>query len=236
MTISRRREWRARSGGVLALAVLMVWLVGCGTKHHLGRYDFTGRTIAATHFPAPAPDLITNRHSAGSDDLVAIAVSAGSRVALEVEGRRARARLDSAATRVDAAARVAERTLERASRYLGARAVHERAGADFLLEVDVREVSIDARGSRAILRLRSEVALLDGHTGREIWSARVRSTAPLTPDVDTGDVVPADAITAGALTATTVADFERGLERLSDLAADWVARELRDALTASRRR
>jgi hypothetical protein len=236
MIRSRCRVGMGRAGQGLAVAGLLVGLAACGPKHRLAQYDFTGRTIAVAHFPTPAPELITARHTGGSDDPVAVVVSAGSRIAMEVEGRRARARLDSAATRVDAAARVAERTLERASRYLGAHPVHDRAGADFLLEVDVREVSIDARGSRATLRIRSEVVLLDGHSGREIWSARVRTTGPLTPDVDTGGVVPSEAITAGALTSVSVEDFERGIERLSDLAADWVGRELRDALTKTRRR
>lgn len=236
MTVSRRREWTGRAAGALVMAGVLVWVAGCGSKHRLARYDFSGQTIAVTHFAAPAPELITGRHGAGSDDPVAVVVAAGSRIAMEVEGRRARTRLDSAATRVDVAARVADRTLERASRYLGAHPVADRADADFLLEVDVREVSIDARGSRAILRVRSEVALLDVHSGREIWSARVRSTGPLTPDVDTGGVVPSEAITAGGLTALSVADFERGLERLADRAADWISGELRNALTASRRR
>jgi hypothetical protein len=236
MIRSRRRVWMDRAVRNLAMAGLMVGLAACGPKHRLAHYDFTGRTLAVTHFPAPATELIMARHAGGGDDPVAVVVSAGSRIAMEVEGRRARARLDSAATRVDAAGRIAGRTLERASRYLGAHPVHDRAGADFLLEVDVRELSIDARGSRAVLRIRSEVVLLDGHSGREVWSARVRTTGPLTPDVDTGGVVPSEAVTAGALTSVSVEDFERGIERLSDLAADWVGRELRDALTKTRRR
>ncbi len=237
MTVSRRRGWPARAAEALAMTTMLVGLTGCGgSKHRLTHYDFAGRTIAVTHFSAPSPELITGRHAGGSDDPVALVVSAGSRIAMEVEGRRARTRLDSAAVHVDVAARVADRTLERASRYLGASSVRDRAAADFLLEVNIREVSIDARGSRAILRIRSEATLLDRQSGREIWSARVRSTGLLTPDVDTGGVVPADAVTAGALTSLSVSDFERGLERLSDLAADWISDELRNALTAARRR
>lgn len=220
-----------------ALALLgILMLPACGSKHRLGHYDFAGRTVAVAYFPAPVPELILARSASRGDDALAVVLATGSRVAVEVEGRRARARLDSATTRLDVAARVADRTLERASRYLGAHPVPDPAGADFLLEVDIREVGIDARGSRAILRVRSEVALLEVQSGREIWSGRVRSTAPLTPDLDTGGVVPSEAITAGALTSLSVADFERGLERLSDLAADWISGELRSALTAARRR
>jgi hypothetical protein len=83
---------------------------------------------------------------------VAAVVAAGSRVAVELEGRRARARVDSAATSLGLGARVAERTLERTSLYMGARPVPDRDGADYLLEVDVRSLALDVRGDRARLR------------------------------------------------------------------------------------
>jgi hypothetical protein len=156
-------------------------------------------------------------------------------VAVELEGRRARARVDSAATSLGLSARVAERTLERTSLYMGARPVPDRDGADYLLEVDVRSVSLDVRGDRARLEMHAEMVLLDAYTGRAIWSARVRSHGPLTPHVDGAGVVPSDAVTATALYTMTVEDFERNLERLADLAADWFSREFRDAMTRARR-
>lgn len=236
MTMTRARLLRAVP--MLAIAGLALSTAACASRQsqRLALYDFAGSTVAVVYFPAPTSELITGRHSTNGNDPVAAVVSAGSRIAVEVEGRRARARLDTAATRADLAARMAERTLERTSRYMGAHAIGDRAAADYLLEVDVRSVELDARGERAMLRLRSEVVLLDRHSGRAIWSARVRSHGPLTPAVDGGAIVPADAVTAGVLTTVDVYDFQRSLEQLADLSGDWISREFRDALTTARRR
>jgi hypothetical protein len=235
MTTTRPRLRRAAR--TLAVASVVLATAACGSKrqHRLAVHDFAGASVAVLHFHAPSADLVTGRHSSGGSDPVTAVVSAGSRVAMELEGRRARARVDSAATSLGLGARVAERTLERTSLYMGARSVPDRDGADYLLEVDVRSLTLDARGDRARLEMRAEMVLLDAYTGRAIWSARVRSHGPLTPHVDGAGVVPSDAITATALHTMTVDDFERNLERLADLAADWFSREFRDAMTRARR-
>jgi hypothetical protein len=236
MTTTRLRLRRAAR--MLAVASIVLATAACGSKqrqHRLTFHDFAGTSVAVLHFHAPSADLATGRHSSGGSDPVTAVVSAGSRVAMELEGRRARARVDSAATSLVLGARVAERTLERTSLYMGARSVPDRDGADYLLEVDVRSLTLDARGDRARLELRAEVLLLDAYSGRAIWSARVRTHGPLTPHVDGAGVVPSDAITAGALHTMTVEDFERNLERLADLTADWFSREFRDAMTRARR-
>jgi hypothetical protein len=234
MTTTRLRLRRAAR--TLGVASVVLATAACGSKQHrLAPYDFAGSSVAVLHFHAPPADLVTGRHSSGGSDPVTAVVAAGSRVAVELEGRRARARVDSAATSLGLGARVAERTLERTSLYMGARPVPDRDGADYLLEVDVRSLALDVRGDRARLAMHAEMVLLDAYTGRAIWSARVRSHGPLTPHVDGAGVVPSDAITATALHTMTVEDFERNLERLADLAADWFSREFRDAMTRARR-
>ena len=48
-------------------------------------------------------------------------------------------------------------------------------GADYILEVTMRSFGLDARYSgAAYLFTSAEAVLLDRHTGREIWSVRVR--------------------------------------------------------------
>lgn len=230
----RRPTIRTRTS--MALVVLGATLAGCGGGHRLADYDFAGRSVAVTHFPAPAPLLRTGSYAVeAQDDALMTVIVAGSRVAREVEARRARARLDSAATRMDITTRVAERALERGSRYLGARPVLEVAGADYLLEVDVWSLGIDARSDQAYLFVSGEVILLDGRTGSEIWHSEVRRHDPLTPDVRDSGVVPADIVTAGVLGTVSVDDFERVLERLSDHAADVMVNELRSDLRVVRR-
>lgn len=209
-------------------------LAACGGGHHLDEYPFPGRTLAAVYYAPPAPDLLTGGYDGDSRNPVQVAIEAGSRVAKELEGRRAQARLDSAAARVDPGPRMTERTLERVSRYLGTRPVDDRTGADYLLEVDILSYGIDARGDYANLFVNAEVVLLDGATGREIWDTDVRAWDRITPDVSDGVPLPADIATAGVLRSLDVADFERLLVRLADYTGDVVARELRQALRDAR--
>jgi hypothetical protein len=227
----------ARAGALLTAVLLLAGLGACGGSHRLADYDFSGRTVAVTYFPAPAPELRTGRSGrpAEGEDALSVVLTAGSRIVREVEARRARARLDSAATRVELAGRMAERTLERSARYLGASPVAEAAGADFVLEVDIRTLGLEAGADRAWLFVSGEAILLDGRTGAEIWAMDVRGYDPLTPDVDGGGVLPEDVLTAGALSGVSVSEFERLLERLGDYAADRISRELRENLRDVRR-
>jgi hypothetical protein len=228
-----------RAVAVCATATLTLALLGplagCGGRHHLDQYNFAGRTLALVQLGAPAPGLLTGSYHTDEDAIIAV-LEAGAHVAREVEGRRARARLDSAATRVDVSARMARRTLERTARYLGARPVDSPREADFLLELDVLHLHIDARSSSAaFLFVEAEAILLDERTGREIWSERVAGRTQLTPAVHTEQRFPGEVVTAGALGLISVAEFERLLERLADFAADLVVEELREDLRDVRR-
>jgi len=224
---------RFTRGGLFLL--LVATLGACGGRHHLDQYDFAGRTVAVVFFGAPAPELRTGGYDVDTRDPVSAVVTASGRVARELEARQARARLDEAARSLDLSSRMAERTLERASRYLGARPVTERGAADYLLEVDVRSLGLDARSDHIALFVASEVVLLDAATGREIWSSHVHGSDPLSPDLVDGGVI-GDIISAGTLSQLTVDDFERVLARLADYAADQVARELRSDLRRARDR
>lgn len=216
-------------------ALTLLATAGCG-GHHLADYDFAGRTVAVVYFATPSPHLRTGGGYgavADSDDPVGAVLVAGGRIAREVAARKARTRLDSAAASMDLSARMAERTLERASRYLGARPVEDRDAADFLLEVDIRDMGLDARRDRAYLFVKGEAVLLNARTGREIWDADISGYDALTPDmVDTPGL--GDVLTAGALSTLTVAELERVLGRLADYAADRIARELRGDLRDTR--
>lgn len=224
-----------RMHALAGLALTVATLTACGGRHGLADHDFAGRSLAVAYFGAPAPELRTGGYAVDSGSGLGALVNAGARVALEVEGRRARVRLDSAAHRIDLAARIAERSLERTSRYLGTRPVSDRAAADYLLEVDIRTLGLEARSDIIYLYVYGEAVLLDRRTGREIWDVDVRGHDPLTPDM-VDDPVLEDVISVGALGTISVEDFERMLGRLSDYAADQIARELRGDLRSVRSR
>lgn len=216
------------------LLPLLVALAACGGRHHLDHYDFAGRSLAVVYFGAPAPHLMTGGYDVDTSDPISVLASATGRVAREVEAREARQRLATAARRLDLAGRMAERTLERSSRYLGTRPVADRSAADYLIEVDVLDLGLDARSERLHLFVSSEVVLLDARTGREIWAERVRSSDPLSSDVVDSGVL-GDVIGAGILNQLSVEDFELVLGRLADYGADRIARELRGDLRGTRR-
>jgi hypothetical protein len=227
------RDLRPIAGAIAFLA-----LAACGGKHHLDEYTFAGRSLALVVIAPPAPGLLGGGYRVRvSDDVVGAVVQAGATVAKDVEARRARARLDSATSRIGLADALARRTLERASRYLGMQPAASPADADFLLEVHMRSFGIDARGHRAAsLYTNAEAVLLDRRTGREIWNIDVHGTDRLTPFVRGSDHASGAIITAGTLHTVTVADFQQALDQLVHLSSDRIADELRASLREVRRR
>lgn len=221
---------------VLGSAALLSSVACGGKSHHLDEYQFSGRSLSTVVLAAPAPGLLTGGYDLRSTDIVEVAVKAGSKVAKDVEARRARARMDSAAARMRLTDSLARRTLDRASRYLGVRPVVGTGDADFLLEVQLRNYGLDASGSGAAgLYTNAEVVLLDRRSGREIWNVRVHGTDRLTPRVRGAGDVGGSILAAGALRSMTVGDFQQALDELMTLSANVVVNELRAGLRDARR-
>lgn len=227
----RQHAARSAAGAPLALAALA--LSACAGHHHLGEYTFAERSMAVVVLSSPSPDLLTGSYDLRADDPVGSVLRAGTKAAKDVEAHRARARLDSATARVGPTGDLAQRTLERASRYLGTRPVNSQGDADFLLEVRMKNFGLDARGqSSAYLYTNAEAVLLDRRTGREIWNCTVHGTDRLTPRVRGAADLPSagNIITASSLASMSVADFQDALQQLAELSSNAVADELRSAL------
>ena len=216
------------AGSLLAL----VFATACGGRHHLDQYHFSNKRIALVYIEPPAPELLHGWFDVRpSESTVQTVVRAGASVAKEIQARRASARFDSATVHVDFQARLAQRTLERASRYLGTRAVTTPDSADFVLEVQMRSFGIDARSNHATyLYSRAEAVLLDRRTGREIWHRNVRGRDQLTAWVHGGGIVPSAGISAITLATVSVADFQEALEQLVNYTSNLITNELRDKL------
>ena len=216
---------------VVVAALAMVAATACG-KHYLNQYDFSDKTLALVFIEPPAPQLLHGwSHLRSGDNALQAVVRAGAGVAKEVEARRASDRLDSAALSVDVEALVAQRTLERASRYLGTRAVSTVNGADYVLEINMRSFGIDARSNNATyLFTRAEAVLLDRRTGREIWNDDVRGSNRLPPYAVGTRNIPSAIISAGTLHTVTIADFQEALEQLTTFTSDLIVGELREKL------
>jgi hypothetical protein len=220
----------------VAVAVGLLSLSACGSKHHLNQYSFSGKTLALVYVERPAPELLHGSLDLGAEDNAIQAVmKAGASVAKEVVVRRARARFDSASRRIDIDSILAARTLDRASRYLGTRATDAVDNADFVLELEIQSFGVDARSNNATyLFSRSEAVLLDRRTGREIWNVQVRASDRLTPNFEGNQNVPSAIVTAATLHQVTVRDFVEALEQLTTLTSNVITNELREKLRESR--
>lgn len=214
-------------------AVLLLAAAGCG-KHYLNQYEFSTKTLALVFINPPEPELLHgwyNLDGGGQLNAVQTVVGAGAKVAKEVEARKAQVRFDSAATQVDASAILAQRTLDRVSRYLGTRIVSTPETADYVLELNMKSYGIDARSNRSTsIYARAEAVLLDRTSGREIWSEDVRARDRMTPYVIGTSNVPSAIFTAATLHTVSVEDFRRALEGLAGFTADAITNELRDDL------
>jgi len=230
----RRHPGAFRSASLLLIGFTV--LAGCGRKHYLAEYQFAEKTMALVWVEPPSPELRTGWYNLRpSRNPVEAAMRVGGGVAKEVEARKASVRLDSAVTRVDINNKLAQRTLERASVYLGTRPVQNRSEADFVLEIDMHGFGIDARSNNAAyLFTRAEAILVDRRSGREIWSVDIHSSDRMTPFVIGTRTVPSSIFTAATLHSLSVQDFQDGLEQLVVFSSNAITRELREKLREAR--
>ena len=238
-TPSRRRNRRLLPA-IIATAAIPASLISCGGGHHLAEYPFASRTLAVVYIAPPSPVLLTSYYDlTNSQNPVEAVVRAGADVAREKEGRRASARLDSATARIDIPAILAQRTLQRASRYLGTRPIADENQADYLMEVRMERFGINAKADEAAyLFTYAEAVLLDRRTGREIWNINVHGRDRLTPYVQSTSPIPGSIAwrtgalgsTASTLGSVSVADFQGALNQLMDYSSNLITDELRAAL------
>jgi hypothetical protein len=217
---------------VLAALPVLTAVAGCGGGHHLAEYPFASRTLAVVYVAPPSPVLLTSYYDlTNSQNPVEAVVRAGADVAREREGRRASARLDSATSRIDIPAVLAQRTLQRASRYLGTRPITDENQADYLMEVRMERFGINAKADEAAyLFTYAEAVLIDRRTGREIWNINIHGRDRLTPYVRSTSPIPGSVITASTLGSVSVADFQGALNQLMDYSSNLITDELRAAL------
>jgi hypothetical protein len=223
--------FRAARSIMLTLAVIVL-AADCGRKQYLAQYQFSDRTLAMVYLEPPSPELLTGLYDVPqSTDPIRVAMRVGGGVAKEIQANKASARLDSAARNVDIPTLLAQRTLARASRYLGTRPVTNENDADFILEINMQHFGIDARYSTAAyLYTRAEAVLIDRKTGREIWSVSVRGSDRLTPWVHGTRDIPSSIITAATISTVSVADLQEALDQLVTSSSNAITNVLRDKL------
>lgn len=232
MSTSSLRPRRNRTRALAVVCFIIAVSVACGGGHHLSEYPFASRTLAVIYIAPPSPELLTSYYDLGnSQNPIEAVVRAGADVAREREGRRANARLDSASARIDIPTVLAQRTLTRASRYLGTRPITDENQADYLLEVRMTRFGINAKADEAsYLFTFAGAVLIDRRTGREIWNVNIHGRDRLTPYVVSSSPIPGSVIAASTLGSVSVADFQGALNQLMDYSSNLITDELRSAL------
>jgi hypothetical protein len=227
-----RRHPEASRIATKVFAGLLAVAAGCGPKHYLAEYQFSDKALALSFVEPPAPELLNGIYDLRvSRNPITTVARVGGGVAKEIEARRASARFDSAAALVDIQSHLAQRTLERAALYLGARPVQSVSEADFVIEINMQHFGIDTRSSNAAyLYTRAEAVLLDRRTGREIWSVYVRGSDRMTPFVVGTREIPSSIFTAVTIHDVTVDEFRGALEQLTISSSNVITSVLRDKL------
>lgn len=222
----------------LAAASVSV-VVGCGPSHRLNEFVYADRTVAVVSQIPRRPEVLSGPLFFGgrSGDPIRDMLRVGAQIAREAEARALRARLDSAATRIDVGYVLEERALERTARYLGADAVERDGSEDYVLELVVAEYGIDAEGweSTAYFFIDAEAALLHAGTGTEIWRAEIEESESIGPRIWGPGRGVGDIVTAASLGDLTVDEIVTAFESLAEYAATRITNRLSEDLREARR-
>ncbi len=222
---------------LLALAVPVV--SGCGPSNALREYDFGDRSVAVIAAIPPSPRVLSGSWTESlvdPYDPVGTAMRVGTAAAKWEAARKAQARLDSAAARVDVAEIVARRALEGSAPTLGLRPVDDPAASDFVLDLRVYEIGLvaDSYEGATYFAVEADVVLLDGRTRKTIWEDELREREVLTDALFGLPAAAGNVVTARALAGLSVEEMERGLASLAAFAADRVSASLREDFLRSR--
>lgn len=239
MTTTPQTCVRTGTARLLSALTLAVLAAGCASAGRLGEYDFRDRSLAVVNVAPPAPHIDTGDDmEIDTRDWAGTAARVGASIFKEGMAERARARLDTASSSLDAGSRMSARLLGLASRELRARPTDMVEDADFELEVRIREYGIEADDwdSQARFFLHARIRLLDPASGAEIWATDVDESEALSEHVwgVSPDGPLSSVITGGTLAGLSVAQMERTLGALADYSADRVAEKLRKGLEKAR--
>ncbi len=226
----------------VAAVAAVVAFGGCGPVNRLQDCDFDNHTAAVVVTAPPAPFLsgranvsamvpgrapIRADHSSLMVDLSVLAPT---------KRRQIRARIDSASTHLDAAARITQKTLAGMARDLGCQPIDEPESADYLLHIDVRDYGFFMnRLEFTDFWISADMHLIDQREGRRVWERKVQEMMPAS------DVMAGLHVTLGyrnynrvaAFAELSVEEMTAVLEHVADVnAATLTAALLNDVLAS----
>ena len=222
--------------GVCSLAILLS--SACASTGRLAEFDFRDTGLAVVTVAPPHPQVFTDdSHDPDERGWLRTLFRIGSEMARDAQAERAAEKLAEASHRVDVAGLMGERVLERSARLLRARPMDSASGADFELEIRVREYGIraDSWDAQADFFIHAEVLLLESPTGSLVWKAGVEARDPINPNSWSEGSALGTLITAQALAGLSVEEMEAALQNLAVYSADRITWELEEGLDRARR-
>lgn len=225
----------------LAVVVLIASgpLYGCSSSNRLREVDLTDRRVAVLAAIPPQPRVQSGdpgEAAINPYDPIGTAARVATAAAKYREAREAQARLDSAASMVDVADRIARRVLAESAAMTGFRPESRPADAEYHLDLQVADYALvaDSREGATYFAIEGRIRLLDAHTGRPLWTRRLREREVLDGSVFGLPAAVGNVVTARALARLNEEEMARGLERLADLTADRILRRFREDYLDSR--
>ena len=177
---------RRTIAGVVAAVAAGVVLAGCGPVNRLQDCDFDNQTAAIEVTAPPVPFLSGRANAAAMGgpgrspihaDHSALMVDLS--VLAPTKRKQIRARIDSAATHLDATARIARKTLTGTTRDLGCRPLDAPESADYVLRIKVRDYGFFMnRLEFTNFWISADMHLIDQRAGRRVWERKVQEMMP----------------------------------------------------------
>ncbi len=216
-----------RIGGCILVAILP--LASCATVNRLDRHRIENATISADLRVPPEPRMdIRSTLFFDSHNPVGTALSIGSNIALAAEASRVESRMREALLSIDVPTIVLDETYTAAAGALDARKVYRKYGADYLLDLDIREYGIRANSPMAAVSMymRITARIYHNRSGDLVWRRNVSVEDRATPYMFGIGNVFGNVVTASALANLSTAQIADGFEKLALESSRSLARKL----------
>lgn len=201
----------------------------CATVNRLDHHRVENATMSADLRVPPEPRMnIYSTVVFDSRNPVGTALSIGSNIALAAEASRVESRMREALLSVDVPSIVLEESYTAVTGALDAQKVFRKFGADYLLDLEIREYGIRADSPMAAVAMymRLTARLYHNRSGELVWRRNVSVENRATPFMFGIGSVFGNVVTAGALANLSTEQIADGFESLAIESSRSLARKL----------
>lgn len=220
---------RAPLRAILLTATAALGLFSCQTVNRLEDYRVRGAAVAVDVPAPPAPAFKIN-YSVTLDrhDPLGTAISIGTNLVKANEASLAEGRMREALGEVDVPGILGQETESACTTALGAVVSPERAGADFLLSLEIHEYGLEAdspwQGVRLFMRVTAR--LYHNGSGDLAWRRSITVDQSASPEMFGMGSIVGTIVTAASLSELSTEELAQGFGELARESARAIARRL----------